>query len=86
MLAGPGSAEQLSSPMSAVHSPEHLASVPVTFGEDGDLAAFACHEQQELAASVHQRPGGDSVEEFPLRLHVSFSSFFLKLLFNSAKG
>lgn len=52
MLAGPGSAEQLSSPMSAVHSPEHLASVPVTFGEDGDLAAFACHEQQELAASV----------------------------------
>lgn len=38
--------------VSAVHSPEHLASVPVTFGKDSDLAAFACHEQRELAASM----------------------------------
>lgn len=29
MLAGPGSAEQLSSPVSAVHFPEHPASIPV---------------------------------------------------------
>lgn len=86
MLVGPGSASSLPPLMSATHFPEHLATTPVTFGKDSSLAALACHEHPAGSQHIHQRPGGEFVEEFPLCLHSSFSSFLLKLLFNSAKG
>lgn len=71
-----------------MHVPEHLASIPVPFGKDSNLAAFACHAQLEPATSTSiSTPVEEFVEEFPLCfcLHFSFSSFLLKLLFNSAK-
>lgn len=83
MLAGPGSAEQLSSPVSAVHFPEHPASTPVTFWQGQSLATSVCPEPLEWQQRSPQRPGGELVEESSPFL----SAFlFLKLLFNSAKG
>lgn len=77
MLAGPGSASSLLPLMSAARFPEHPASTPVTFGKDGSLAASACPEQPRPAGGqhIHQRPGGEPVEEFPLYLHSSFLPF-----------